>query len=338
MRFAQPDMLWLLWGIIPLWFILRGLLIRREKMMQRFVAAHLLPDIVRHFDHRRLMLKNFLFVFVFIFAIIALARPQWGFEWEELKRKGVDIILVVDTSKSMLTQDVKPNRLERTKLAIRDLVKKLKGDRIGLIAFAGDAFLMCPLTVDYAGFLLSLDDLSIGSVPRGGTNMEAAILTALKEYDETPNSYKAVIVVTDGDNLEGNPAKAVEAARKQEVRVYTVGIGTREGELIQVSNERGEKEFLKDKAGNYVKSRLNEKLLEEIALKTQGAYVRAAGAEFGLDVLYEKEISKIEKREFDAKMEKKYFERFQWPVAAVLILLVGEICIPTRQRKSSAVV
>ena len=138
---------------------------------------------------------------VFVFSIVALARPQWGFEWHEIKREGLDILIVIDTSKSMLTQDVKPNGLERTKLAVKDLLRRLEGDRIGLIAFAGDAFLVCPFTVDYSGFLLSLNDLDVATVQRGGTNIGRAIDVALKGYGEIKNKYKAMVIITDGDNL-----------------------------------------------------------------------------------------------------------------------------------------
>jgi Ca-activated chloride channel family protein len=337
MHFGEPKMFLLFWAVIVLGLFLRWSLQNRTLKMRRFVEAKLLPDVLQHFDAQRIVVKYILLISTVILSVVALARPQWGFEWQQIKRRGTDILLVVDTSRSMLTRDVKPNRLERTKLAVKDLVKNLNGDRIGLIAFAGEAFLLCPLTVDYNGFLLSLEDLDAGSIPRGGTNLDVAIKTALKQYQETPNQYKAVIVVTDGDNLEGDPIAAAELAKKEGVRVYTVGIGTKEGELIQIVNEQGALEFLKDKDGNFVKSRLNEKLLEEIALKTQGVYVRAAGAQFGLDLLYEKEISKIEKREFDAKMEKKYHERFQLPLTLAFILLVMETCVSTRKQQKQSV-
>src|SRR5205085_11737278 len=175
----------------------------KQNLLEPFAQHHLLSEI-GNFEPQLEFFRRVLLGLTIGFSILALARPQWGYEWQEIKRQGLDIIVAIDVSKSMLAQDVKPNRLERTKLAVQDLVKKLKGDRIGLIAFAGDAFLFCPLTVDYNGFLLSLQDLDTDSVSRGGTNLGRAMEEAIKEYDQTPSRYKAVIIVTDGDNLEGD--------------------------------------------------------------------------------------------------------------------------------------
>jgi len=268
----------------------------------------------------------------FIFSVLALIRPQWGFQWQEVKRQGIDILVVIDTSKSMLTQDVKPNRLERTKFAVQDLLKKLKGDRIGLIAFSGEAFSVCPLTVDYSGFQVSLNDLNIDSIPRGGTNLARAIQEAMKDYDETSSEHKAIVIITDGDNLEGDPIAAAKKAKDKGIKIYCVGIGSEEGELIQLTGS-GRNTFLKDSQGNYVKSRLNESLLKQIALITGGIYIKASGSQFGLDLIYERELSKIEKREIEAKMEKKYFERFQFPLALALLLLVVDTCLTTRKKQ-----
>jgi len=233
----------------------------------------------------------------------------------------------------MLTQDVKPNRLERTKLAVTDLVRKLKGDRIGLMAFAGDAFLTCPLTVDYSGYLLSLNDLNVKTIPRGGTNITIAIEKAINTYEEIDNKFKAIIIVTDGDNLEGNPLKAAEKAKFKNIKIYCIGIGTKEGELIQIPNDQGEVQFVKDNQGNFVKSRLNEDLLQKIALTTGGIYVKASGIQFGLDLIYEKELSKLEKREILNKMEKRYYERFQIPLGLALMFLLIDTCTYTRKKK-----
>ena len=334
MLFAQTFMLHLLWLVIPLALFFLWSIRNRRQLMERFIQPSLIKDVALGLNEVRIVWKNILLTLVFVFSILALARPQWGFEWREVKKQGVDILVVVDTSKSMLTQDVKPNRLERTKLAIHDVLRKLKGDRIGLIAFAGDAFLVCPLTVDYNGFLLSLNDLSTSTMPRGGTDIGAAITEAMKAYDKTPNAYKAIVIMTDGDNLEGDPLAVAKKAKEKGVRVYTIGIGTPDGELIQITQENGQKEFLKDNSGNYVKSRLNEKLLQEIALTTGGAYVRASGAEFGLETLYDREISKLEKHEFESKMDKRYFERFQIPLTLAVILLFCETCLPRRKKQN----
>ncbi len=336
MRFANPYIFNLLW-LLPL--LAAGLFLfvrRRRQMIERFVESHLLDHVVFGWSLERYQLKNILLIIIFFLSIVALARPQWGYQWQEIKRKGLDILLVVDTSKSMLTQDVKPNRLERTKLAIHDLIKNLKGDRIGLVAFAGDAFTMCPLTSDYGGFLLSLNDLNTSIIPRGGTNIGSALQEAIKGYDQTPSQYKAIVVVTDGDNLEGDPLSVARKAREKGIKIYCVGVGTQEGDLIRYQNDQGQWEFLKDGQGNYVKSRLNENLLQRIAYETGGAYVRSSGAQFGLDYIYQEHLSKFEKREIEDKMQKKYFERFQIPLALAFALLLMETLISTRKKERVA--
>lgn len=331
MLFAQKNMFNLLWLLLAFCFLLKLFISNRKAKMRKFAQEHLLDNIVKGCEDRRLVYKNVLLVFVFLFCIIALARPQWGFEWREIKRKGNDILLVVDVSKSMLTQDVKPNRLERTKLAVRDLLKKLKGDRIGTIAFAGDAFLVCPLTSDYSGFMLSLNDLGVNSVPRGGTNLSVAIDEALKNYSDEKVKDKVIIIITDGDNLEGDPLAAAKRAKEAGTKIYTVGIGTKEGELIQVQNERGVFEFLKDKNGNFVKSRLNEQLLEKISLATGGVYVKASGSEFGIDLIYDRYLSSRDKKELESKQEKLYYQRFQFPLFAALLLLIYQTVLSDKR-------
>ena len=335
MHFAQPQMFHVLWIVALLALFLFWGVSRREHIVRRFAVHHLWKDILPEWKKARWIGENVLLTGVFIFAVAALARPQWGFEWQEVKRQGLDILLVVDTSKSMLTADVKPNRLARTKLAIKGLLKKLNGDRVGLIAFAGDAFMVCPLTVDYSGFSLSLNDLDVNTVGRGGTNLSRAIEEAIRGYDATRHEYKAVVLITDGDNLEGDALAAARKAKDKGIKIYTIGIGTPEGELIQLTNDRGEAEFLKDSAGNFVKSRLNENLLRQIALTTGGTYARSSGAEFGLDLIYERELSRLEKRDIEEKMKKRYHERFQIPLAVAFVLLLIETWLPSRKTKSA---
>ena len=236
----------------------------------------------------------------------------------------------------MLAEDVKPNRLERSKLAIKDMVAKLKGDRIGLIAFAGSAFLQCPLTVDYGGFALALDDVDVTTIPRGGTSISSAIREAMTSFSGGVNKYKVLIIITDGEDHEGDPVAAAKEAQRQGMKIYCIGIGSKEGELIPIRDEKGKLQFLKDQSGNTVKTQLNEKILEEIALITGGSYVRATSAEFGLDLIYEQKLSQMEKREIESKMRKSYEERFQIPLAVSFILLFLEPFITNRKRMEDA--
>jgi len=332
MHFEQIHMLMWLWGLIGFSLFLFWAYNHRKTTLVYFAQDRLLKDIAAHFDIKKVRDKYIVLIAVVFLCMIALMRPQWGFQWQEVKRQGIDILVVIDTSKSMLTQDVKPNRLERTKFAVQDLLKKLGGDRIGLIAFAGEPFLICPLTVDYGGFQINLNDLNVETVPRGGTNIGKAIREAIKDYDKISSQHKAIIVITDGDNLEGDPIAAAREAKEKGIKIYSVGIGSAEGELIRMRNPQGELVFLKDQEGNFVKSRLNEKLLKEISLITGGVYVKASGSQFGLDLIYDRELSKYQKRGIEAKMEKKYFERFQIPLGIAVLLLVIETCLTTRKK------
>ncbi len=305
---------------------------KSNRALEKFIHKDLLDQLIPSLDRRRQNIKA-LFILLSVSAItLSLMRPQWGFEWKEVTRSGLDILIAIDTSKSMLAEDVKPNRLERSKLAVKDLIQKLRGDRIGLIAFAGNAFLQCPLTVDYSGFMLSLDDLNVNTLPKGGTSLSDAIRVALDSYEGGKKKYKSLVIITDGEDHEGNAAEWVEKAKEQGMKIFTIGIGTKEGELIPVTDEAGNRMFLKDSSGNVVKTRLDESTLKEIALTTGGSYVKATATEFGLDLIYDEKLSKMEKREVENKMIRKYYERYQIPLAIALLLLCIEPFI--RERKS----
>jgi len=305
---------------------------KREESARKFADKSLLKELSGSLNKGRRKFKNSIIVFAVFLIVLALARPQWGFKWQEVKRQGLDVLIALDTSKSMLAEDVLPNRLERSKLAIKDLVKKLHGDRVGLIAFSGTAFLQCPLTVDYEGFLLSLEDISVDSIPVGGTSLSKAIYTGLKSYEGGKKKNKILIIITDGEDLAGGVEGAAARAKAENVVIYCVGIGTQEGELIPIRSRTGHMEFLKDQEGNVVKTRLNESVLQSLALQTGGMYVRATGAEFGLDYIYENRLSKLEKEDFKAKMEKQYFERFQLPLALAFLLLLLEPLVGDRRK------
>lgn len=332
MRFAQAYYSVSFWLVAVLLIFAVWAWRKKRALLSGFAEKGLWEELASLVDFRRQALKYGILIFAVIFAVIALMRPQWGFQWQEVKRRGLDILIAIDTSKSMLASDVKPNRIERSKLAVKDLVKRLAGDRVGLIAFAGTAFLQCPLTVDYDGFLLALGDINVNTIPRGGTSISSAIDTALGSYEAGESKYRILVVITDGEDHEGNAGELAERARREGVKIFCIGIGTAEGELIQVTDEAGNKSFLKDSEGNIVKSHLNEELLKKIALATDGMYVRSSGAEFGLDLIYEERLSKMERREIKSQMNKLYHERFQIPLAVALILLAAEPFIGDRKR------
>ncbi|MFH1593315.1 MAG: VWA domain-containing protein [Candidatus Omnitrophota bacterium] len=324
MRFAASYYAHYFWIVFILILFFVWAERNRRRIMQRFAEPDLLKELSSSVDFRRKTIRLVVVVFALGFSILSLMRPQWGFKWQEVKRSGLDILIAIDTSKSMLASDVRPNRLERSKLAVKDLVKRLQGDRVGLIAFSGTAFLQCPLTVDYSGFLLALNDLSVETIPHGGTSIYRAIEVAMKSYEGGHNKYKVLVIITDGEDHEGNVEALAERARRAGIKIFCIGIGTKDGELIQVVDAGGKRMFLKDREGNVVKSRLSEEILQKIAITTGGAYVQSGGAEFGLELIYEEKLARMEKREIKAEMYKLYFERFQIPLAvAFMLLLVG---------------
>ncbi len=300
--------------------------------MNRFADKSLVGSIAPAAVFKRKIAKMIILTAAISLLVFSLARPQWGFEWKESKLKGLDILITMDVSKSMLATDVKPNRMERSKFAVKDLVKKLNGDRIGLIAFAGTAFLQCPLTIDYNGFLLTLDDLGVNTIPRGGTNIGSAIREAIGVLKGQDKKYKTLIIITDGDDLEGDPMKAAKEASDEGIKIYCVGVGTFEGALIPAVDERGSRGWVADKSGNVVKTTLNEELLKNIAISTGGSYVRATQSDFGLVLLYDKSISKLEKKDIEGKASKQYQERFQYFLGLAVLLLLIEPFIPEKKR------
>jgi len=333
LRFAQSYYIYGLWGILALVIFFIWAAKKKRLFLRKFAEEPSLAQIASCVNFKAQGIRAFIIISAFVLSLLALMRPQWGFQWQEVKRMGLDILIAVDTSNSMLATDIKPNRLQRSKLAVRDLVKKLRGDRVGLIAFSGTAFLHCPLTIDYNGFLLALNDLGVKTIPRGGTSIEGAIMRAIRSYEGGAKKYKVLIIITDGEYHEGDPIRAAEEAAKENIKIFCVGVGTNEGELIWTIDEDGKRRFLKDRDGTIVKSRLNENVLRKIALITRGMYVRSSGAEFGLDLIYEKRLSKMEKREIKAQMAKRYKERFQIPLGLAVALLAIEPLINDRKKR-----
>ena len=333
MYYANPKYLAILiFLIITVGLFYLWALRRRRKLLDRFAEKSLVESIAPTVSVRRKMVKMAILTTALALMVFSLARPQWGFEWKDTKFKGIDLLIAIDVSKSMLSTDVKPNRLERVKLAVKDLVRKLNGDRVGLIAFAGTAFLQCPLTIDYNGFLLTLDDLSVNTIPRGGTSISSAIREAITVFRGQQKKYKTFILITDGDDLEGDPLKAAKEAASEGIKIYCVGVGTQEGSLIPGVDESGSRSWVADKGGNVVKSQLNEELLKNIAISTGGSYVRATQSDSGLVLLYDKSISKLEKKDIEGKMNKQYQERFQYFLGLALLLLMVEPFISENKR------
>src|SRR6202049_1693999 len=264
------------WGLLAIPFVVALFLTaekRGEKRLREFVSARLLPQLAGTVNRFRRALRFALQLLGLAFALIALAQPRWGYTFQDVQRKGLDLLVAVDTSRSMLSNDVQPNRLERVKLAAQDLIDQSQGDRIGLIAFAGRAFLQAPLTVDYDAAVESINDLDTKTIPEGGTNISEAINLAINTFGKSATGNRALIIFTDGEELSGDAVKVAKEAAEAGVRIFTVGVGTLEGSLIPVTADDGGTAFVKDSSGQVVKSKLDEKRLREVAQATEGFFL-----------------------------------------------------------------
>lgn len=329
-RWGEQDILLWLAALLPLLVMTGWMVKRREKLLGRMAEKGLWGSMLPGYSLKRRKWKNLLRVLALALAVVALARPQWGFKWEEVRQRGLSIIVALDTSKSMLAQDIKPNRLQQAKWGVRDLVKELRGDRIGLVAFAGDAFLQCPATIDYAAFLMMLDDVYAGIIPVGGTDIFQALEESIDAFDKETAADKVVILISDGEGTTGDPLSLLPRLKQEKIRVFAIGVGTKEGDLIQTSEG-----FVKDKAGNVVKSTLNESLLERIALETGGFYVRSAPGDFGLERVYRQGIAELQREDRESRHAKIWQERFPWFLGASLLLLLIETGIrPVKSMRS----
>lgn len=331
MKFASSHFLWLLLVLPPaliafLWWAGRT----RERLLASFIQARLLPELTVGVSPARQKLGAVLLTGAAAFAIIALARPQWGFTWEESKQKGLDVVVAIDTSKSMLAEDIAPNRLARAKLAAFELLQHAKTDRLGLVAFAGGAFLQCPMTFDDAAFRQSVEMLDVNTLPQGGTAVAEAITTASAAFKEDDN-YKVLVLFSDGEDQDSGAVEAARKAAESGLRIFTIGIGSADGEVLRVRDAKGRTEYVKDDAGNVVKSRLNEKLLQDIATAGGGFYLPLKGPKV-IETLYEKGLAPLPKSESQAKLYQRYHEQFHWPLALAFLLLAVEFILPERRR------
>ena len=336
MQFAQP--IWLFVGLvacIALVWEFRRFDQRQRVALTQFASARLLPKLASSISRSRKLAKWGLFTLGTAFVFIALARPQAGFEFQETHRKGLELLFAVDTSKSMLAQDVKPDRLTRAKLAVTDLVTKLNGDGVGLIAFAGSSFLQCPITLDYDAFRESLDALDVNVIPRGGTDIASAIHEAEAVFKTRTAADKILILITDGEDLGGEAITAAQAAAKNGVKIFTVGVGSTTGELVPVPSENGGTDFAKDENGKPVKSHLDETTLKKIAEATGGRYQPLGAQGEGLTNIYERGLTSFTRQDLKAREARIPLERFHWALLAALMCFIGELLIGNRRRTST---
>jgi Ca-activated chloride channel family protein len=331
MTFGAPQWFWA-FAVLP---VLVALYLRAERRrritLREFVSPRLLPELAGNVARTRRAIRFVCVLLSIACAITALAKPRWGYAYEEVKRRGLDLLLAVDTSRSMLSNDVSPNRLARVKLATQDLINELTGDRVGLIAFAGRAFLQAPLTIDYDAAVESINDLDTKTIPEGGTNISEAIALAVRTFGKSATGNRALIIFTDGEELSGNAVKEAKNAADTGVRIFTIGVGTAQGSLIPIESENGSA-FVKDAKGQVVKSRLDENRLREIAQTTGGSYFHLENGPQTMRQLYEQGLAKLQTGEIDARLSRRPIERYEWPLAAAIIALAASVFINDRKR------
>ncbi|MEA3132245.1 MAG: Ca-activated chloride channel [Gammaproteobacteria bacterium] len=336
MRFENPW--WLPAGFLAcvlLVWMWRRYDARQHAALARFVSAHLRVQLTQSISVARRRTQRGLFLAALALLFVALAGPLVGYRWEQISRRGNEIVFAIDTSRSMTTPDIKPNRLGRAKLAIDDFANRLDGDAVGIVAFAGSAFLVCPITLDYGAFHESLGAIDTNTIPHGGTNIASAIREATTALRRRPGSDKILILVTDGEDLEGSALVAAQTAKQQDdLKIFTVGVGTAGGDLIPVPPDQGGG-FVKDENGAFVKSRLDEAALKAIAAATGGFYVPLGAQGEGLDTIFNTVLGPLAKHELASRQQKIYTQRYQWPLAASLGLLLTSLLIGTRRRRAA---
>jgi Ca-activated chloride channel family protein len=332
-NFAHSQLLWLLLVFPPalvafFWWSAR----KRKELMAQFIQSRLLPGLISGVSPIRHRIRNACLVLSTIFIILALARPQWGFDWEEVKQRGLDIVVAIDTSKSMLAEDISPNRLARAKLAAMELMQLAKSDRLGLVAFAGSAILTCPLTIDDTAFGQSLAALDVNTISQGGTVLADAIETAQTAFKEGEN-HRILVLMTDGEDHDSGAVEAAKKAAEAGLQIFTIGIGTAEGELLRIKDAKGQSDYIRDEQGNVVKSHLNEALLQEIAgASEKGFYLPLRGAKT-METLFEKGLAPLPKSESSEKLVKQPKEQYYWFLALGIIFLLVETLFPERKRE-----
>ena len=324
-RFAHIEILYLL-ALVPLLILVYALAAhRRRRLVAKFGNPELMKGLMPDFSKGRLRLKAALFILAYIFLVVAAARPQFGSKLREEKAKGVEMMLVVDVSNSMLAEDFEPNRLERTKYAISKLFEGLKQERVGLIAFAGEPMVQLPITSDYRMAQSFAKRLSPSLISEQGTDIGKALQMAMLTFSAENEKSRVIVLITDGENHEKDAIEIARKAKEQGVRIYTIGIGTPEGAPIEIDGE-----FVKDEDGEMVVSKLGEQMLEEIAAVTDAAYVRATKQSIGLEEIV-KSINDMEKAELTTLRYEEYNEQYQWLLAVALALLVVEgLILPRR--------
>ena len=326
-RFATPEYFYLLLILPLLWGVHLLSARARRRAIERFGDPATVSELMPEASTARPRYKFVLFSAAVLLLVVALARPQFGSKLKEVTRTGIEIMLAVDVSNSMLAQDFEPSRLERTKFAIDRLTQQLEQDRIGLIVFAGDAYMQLPITSDYVAARSFAAQISPTMVAKQGTAIGAAIDLAASSFSSGSEGSRVIVVISDGENHEDDALAAAKAAAEKGIRIYTIGIGTPEGAPISIDGE-----FIKDEQGDMVVSKLDEQMLEQIALTTGGAYIRATNRSLGLDEIVQK-INEVEKKELTSTVFEDFNEQYQYLIGLALALLLLEFAMLERRSR-----
>ncbi|MDR1756766.1 MAG: VWA domain-containing protein [Culturomica sp.] len=329
-RFAHPEILYLL-VVLPLLIVFYIIMVaRKKKAIAAFGDPALLAPLMPLLSFRRGAWKFVLVLFALLFVIAGAAGPQFGSKLQQVKKQGVELMIVLDVSNSMLAQDIKPSRLEKAKLAISRMIEKLSNDKVGLIVFAGDAYVQLPITTDYSSARLFLSGIDTEVVPVQGTAIGAAIDLAASSFTPQTETSKAIIVITDGENHQDDAVSAAKSAREKGIYVHTIGMGLEQGAPIPLQGAPGQ--FRKDGQGNVVVSRLDETTLRSIAKAGEGMYVRASNTDVGLNTLLD-EVNKMEKSLLEERVYSDYAEKYYYFFLAGLFFIFLEFLILGRKNR-----
>ena len=320
-------------ALIPAFVVIYWLTNRwRKKALEAYGNLSLIQQLFPDVSKTKRNLKFVLYTVAFAFLIIGIVNPQVGTKLEEVKRTGADLMICLDVSNSMNAEDLQPSRLEKAKQAISKLINKLDGDRLGVIVFGGEAYVQLPITTDYSAAKLFLESINTDMIPTQGTAIGNAIDLAIESFGKEEGKNKAIVIITDGENHEDNAIKAAEVAAEKGIAVHTIGMGSVDGSPIPIYRNNIKEGYRKDNQGNTVVTKLNEQALQEISAAANGIYIRASNADAGLNNVLNA-IDKLEKKQFSSKMYSDYEDRFQWFIAAALLLLIIDVLLSERKSK-----
>jgi Ca-activated chloride channel family protein len=331
-QLAHPKLLYLL-VVIPVIILFYWLSNKRKKaLLKEFGEMSIIQELMPERSKSRPVLKLVILLTALAFFILGMAGPEFGSKLQEKKRRGVEIIIALDVSNSMLAEDIQPSRLERAKQAISKLVDQMQNDRIGLIVFAGKAYTQLPITNDYVSAKMFLSTTSTNSVPVQGTAIGEAINLASRSFTPDYKGDKAIVLITDGENHEDDALGAAKAAAENGIVVHSIGVGLPQGAPIPIEGQS--KNYIKDNQGNVVISKLDEAMLSQIAAAGNGQYIRANNTQMGLNTIFER-IKKMNKAEYQSKVYSEFENQFQWPIGIALLLLLLEAIILERKTRLS---